>query len=50
MISHVRWEANSGPHNLAEFALSCSMKQTWMDETPRCVYDIVLLEESALTV
>lgn len=50
VIFHVRKEANSAAHHLARFALSCSIEQIWMEEVPRCIYDIALLEQFTLTV
>jgi hypothetical protein len=46
MISYVKREANSEAHHLAKFALPT--EKTWMEDIPRCVYDIELLEQFAL--
>jgi hypothetical protein len=50
MVSHVKREANSAAHHLAKFALLCPTEQIWMEEIPKCIYDIVLLEQFPLVV
>jgi hypothetical protein len=53
MANHVKREANSLAHNLAKHALLNSKERTWIEETwieecPKCIVDIVCLEQYAL--
>jgi ribonuclease HI len=49
-IRHVKREANSAAHGLAKFASRTSDLIVWMEESPSCILDIVILEQLALSL
>jgi hypothetical protein len=50
MVYHVKRKANSAAHYREKFALLCFTEKIWIEEIPRCIYDIVLIEQSALAI
>jgi hypothetical protein len=49
-IGHVKRAANSAAHHLAKEAGRDFIDKVWMEEVPMCIYDIVYLELTALSV
>ena len=48
IANHVKREAKSAAHGLAKVVLRSSAELIWMEETPPCVNDIVVVERCAL--
>jgi hypothetical protein len=48
MANHVKRKANSAAYNLTKHALLNSKEKTWIEECPKCIVDIVCLEQYAL--
>jgi ribonuclease HI len=50
MIGHTKREGNQAAHELAKFAVRNQLDRTWIEEIPECIYVIVSLELSALSI
>jgi ribonuclease HI len=48
-IGHVKRETNYAAHTLAKEAVNGVIDQIWMEEIPLCIFDIVTLEQIALS-
>jgi ribonuclease HI len=46
-INHVKRDANSAAHVLAREAIKNVIDRVWVEETPNCIYGIVLREQFA---
>jgi hypothetical protein len=49
-VGHIHREGNTVVHCLAKRAVGEETEQIWLEETPCCIQDIVLLERLALAV
>jgi ribonuclease HI len=50
-VKHVKTELNEAAHGLAKIARNARVASIWiMEEIPRCIHDIVVLEQAALIV
>jgi hypothetical protein len=48
-IGHVKRYANFVAHMLAKEAVKGVVDHIWMEEIPLCIFDIVILEQNALS-
>jgi hypothetical protein len=46
----VRREANQAAHGLAKAATSTSIDRIWIEETPYCISNIVIVELFAMSI
>ena len=49
-VGHIRREGNAAAHHLAKWAIGAKNEQIWVEETPRCIEDVVLLERLNIAV
>jgi hypothetical protein len=49
-VEYVKKELNEPVHRLAMIAENAGVANIWMEETPHCIDDIVVLEQAALVV
>lgn len=49
-VQHVKQEANAAAHGLAKNAISISTDHIWLEEIPHCIFDVVILEQLALSL
>ena len=49
-IGHVKRKANGAAHGLAKAAISELGERIWIEEIPSVIYDVVTLEQIALSV
>lgn len=49
-IRHIRREANVAAHVLAKYAILNFDSHVWLEETPSCILDTVILEQVALSL
>jgi hypothetical protein len=50
MIGHTKRDGNQAAHGLAKYAVGNHMDRTWLEEILDCVYVVVNLKLSALSI
>ena len=49
-MEHVKREANVATHRLAKVTIRNPIERIWLEEPPSCIFDIIILEQLALSL